>query len=223
MDSITALPWGLKPSGIPEVPSGHKLPVSSPPLQQIVASGLASGWSGTSWRQQRGEAARTITGECERLFCGTLSALFLGEGNLARQESLGMGALETLGPKYSRHEYPSIRKWIEVWDYAGDAIYRGFVASMDNERTMFVFLGESELGHDLKSGLIALFELASTTNFDCSQIVLCVPRSQDRCELECARNLGWCGFNLTTLEPWIPPGSYRCTTSKRWLFLSAEV
>jgi hypothetical protein len=134
-----------------------------------------------------------------------------------------MGARGTLGQCYSRQEYPSIQKWVEVWDYAGDAIYRGFVASMDNERTMFVFFEGSALGHGLKSGLIALFELASTTAFDCSQIVVCIRRSQDAAEFEVARNLGWCGFNLATLEPWIPHSSYESTTSSKWLLLNAEV
>ena len=38
-----------------------------------------------------GGAAYTITEESERLFCETLRAVFLGEGNLAYQDSLVMG------------------------------------------------------------------------------------------------------------------------------------
>jgi hypothetical protein len=40
---------------------------------------------------RRGGAAYTITGESERLFCETLRAVFLGEGNLAYQDSLVTG------------------------------------------------------------------------------------------------------------------------------------
>lgn len=42
-------------------------------------------------RARRGGAAYTIAGECERLFCETLRTVFLGEGNLARENSLAMG------------------------------------------------------------------------------------------------------------------------------------
>lgn len=38
-----------------------------------------------------GGAAYTITEECERLFCETLRAVFLGEGSTARQDSLVSG------------------------------------------------------------------------------------------------------------------------------------
>ncbi|GAB7341144.1 hypothetical protein MBLNU457_7445t1 [Dothideomycetes sp. NU457] len=37
-------------------------------------------------------AANTIAEECERLFCETLGAVFLGEGNTTIQDSLAMGA-----------------------------------------------------------------------------------------------------------------------------------
>lgn len=46
-----------------------------------------------------------------------------------------------------------ILRWIEMWDYSGDAIYRGFVSEHNNERTMFVFFdGAMESG--LKSGYV---------------------------------------------------------------------
>lgn len=73
------------------------------------------------------------------------------------------------------------------------------------------------------NSLIALFELANIPNFACSRIVACVPRSQDATELAVIRNLGWCGFALSTLQPWSRerlPGS---SLSAKWLFLSAEV
>jgi hypothetical protein len=71
--------------------------------------------------------------------------------------------------------------------------------------------------------LIALFELAGVEAFDCSQIVACVKRSQHTNEMELVRSLGWCGFNLTTLEPWSTAGDSGPFVSPKWLFLAAEV
>ncbi len=70
---------------------------------------------------------------------------------------------------------------------------------------------------------MALFELASTSGFDCSQIVACLDRSISSAELETViRNLGWVGFELTTLADWIPDVSGDLI-SDRWLFVIAEV
>ncbi|KAJ5785751.1 uncharacterized protein N7503_010963 [Penicillium pulvis] len=123
-----------------------------------------------------------------------------------------------MGPIHDR-----IRRWIEVWDYTSDAIYRGFVADVDGEQTLFVFLENGAIGHGLKSGLIALFELAGTDAFDCSQIVACVKRSQQTNEMELVRSLGWCGFSLTTLGPWATSGDSGPFLSTKWLFLVAEI
>lgn len=171
----------------------------------------------------------TIPEECERLFCDKLSATFLGEGIDVGQESLGMGAFRNIQQGHdsglaSGHEHDrGIQKWVEVWDYTGDAIYRGFVVDMNGERTLFVFFEDGAIGHGLKSGLIALFELAGTDAFDCSQIVACVKRSQHTNEMELVRSLGWCGFSLTTLEPWSTPNDSGPFLSPKWLFLAAEV
>lgn len=70
---------------------------------------------------------------------------------------------------------------------------------------------------------MALFELANMPGLGCSQIVICVHRSEDAGELEVVRSLGWCGFNLTTLGPWFGNGSQDLPLSSKWLFLSAEV
>jgi hypothetical protein len=61
------------------IPKGIPSPPSSPPLAAKHAS------------RKRGGAAYTITEECERLFCETLRAVFLGEGSQQRQDSLVMG------------------------------------------------------------------------------------------------------------------------------------
>ena len=71
--------------------------------------------------------------------------------------------------------------------------------------------------------LIALFELADMTTFGCSQIVACVGRSERTDAMELVRSLGWCGFSLTTLEPWMSSGDQGVPISDKWLFLVAEV
>ncbi|KAJ5102860.1 hypothetical protein N7532_003389 [Penicillium argentinense] len=232
-------------SGVPEVPSGSKNSILSPPLERPAAS-VERSLPGNNRSEQKGEAMFTIPEECERLFCDTLSATFLGEGIDARQESLGMGAFQNQ-PSQIEPGHSRINKWVEVWDYSGDAIYRGFLTEMNGERTLFVFFEDDALGHVLKSGyapifslyhihtyrtiadgcftnrLIALFELAGIDVFDCSQIVACVKRSEHTNEMELVRSLGWCGFSLTTLEPWASEGDSGPFFSTKWLFLAAEV
>jgi hypothetical protein len=61
------------------ISQGVPSPPSSPPLAAKHAP------------KKRGGAAYTITEECERLFCETLRAVFLGEGSQQRQDSLVMG------------------------------------------------------------------------------------------------------------------------------------
>ncbi|KAL5333000.1 ornithine decarboxylase antizyme-domain-containing protein [Aspergillus crustosus] len=218
MDFTTALRTGPEYSGIPEVPSGYKPTTTSPPLDFPPAS-AGSSYPANTLLEHKGEATHTIPGECERLFCDTLSTIFSGERRLSRQESLGLDAYQGQPMENSRR----IHRWVEVLDYTGDAIYRGFVTNASDERTLFVFLTETALGHGLKSGLIALFELAGVPAFDCSQIVACVPRLQGATELELTRNLGWCGFGLTTLQPWDTSSRLNTAVSTRWVFLSAEV
>ncbi|PLB50499.1 ornithine decarboxylase antizyme [Aspergillus steynii IBT 23096] len=211
-------------NGIPEVPSGSKTPIQSPPPEPCLNPETGRGFPVANSPEHRGEAAQTIPEECERLFCDKLSAIFLGEGRISRQESLGVGAHPTSSNDYSGREHRQIQTWFEVLDYTSDCVYRGFVTDMnDDERTLFVFFGHDELGQGLKTGLIALFELANISSFACSQIVACVPRSQDATELAVIRNLGWCGFALSTLQPWCDEHISEPCLSTRWLFLSAEV
>ncbi|EAU34683.1 hypothetical protein ATEG_05614 [Aspergillus terreus NIH2624] len=174
---------------------------------------------GPTFPEQKGEATYTIPEECERLFCDSLSAIFLGERSDAGRESLGIDAGQ-IARNCVPHGRARVEKWFEVLDYTSDSIYRGFVTDISGDRTLFVFFGDDTLGHGLKTGLIALFELAAIPNFDCARIVACVPRFQDASETEIVRNLGWCGFNLTTLQPWSTRAS---PLSTKWLFLDAEV
>lgn len=134
-----------------------------------------------------------------------------------------MGVFQDIQQSQLGSKHDRIQKWVEMWDYTGDTIYRGFVTDMEGEKTLFVFLEDETLGHGLKSGLIALFELAGIDAFDCSQIVACVKRSQQRSEVELVHSLGWCGFNLTTLEPWVVDPNPGPSLSREWLFLVAEV
>ncbi|KAB8263736.1 ornithine decarboxylase antizyme-domain-containing protein [Aspergillus pseudonomiae] len=222
MVSITTLRLGLEPSGIPEVPSGSKTLSPSPPPDLSTHTGMESSFSGNIIPEYKEGAAHTIPEECERLFCDTLSVIFLGERIISGQESLGAGAYQ-IQPSNSGYEHSRIQEWIEVLDYTSDCIYRGFMTSSNDERTLFIFFRERALGQGLKTGLIALFELASLPEFGCSQIVACIPRSQDAAELEVVRNLGWCGFNLTTLQPWSTRDCVELSLSAEWLFLGAEV
>ncbi|CDM29213.1 Ornithine decarboxylase antizyme [Penicillium roqueforti FM164] len=194
----------------------------SPP-HDILDSRADRTWPGNSWPEYKGEATHNIPEECERLFCDRLSATFLGERKIVGQESLGMDAFRNVQSNQIGLQHARIQQWIEVWDYTSDAIYRGFVAEHNKERTLFVFFEDRALEHGLKSGLIALFELADIATFGCSQIVACVSRSQRTDEMELVRSLGWCGFSLTTLAPWVSHSDQGPCLSNKWLFLAAEV
>ena len=68
---------------------------------------------------------------------------------------------------------------------------------------------------------MALLELASGDDFQCSQMVICVDRTtgQDAVE-EVTRDIGWVGFELMMLDAWA--GASGCI-SDRWLFLGMDV
>lgn len=140
-------------SGIPEVPSGTKTANASPPLDTSLASTMGGSYPVNNSLEQKGEAAHTIPEECERLFCDALSAIFLGE-RLSRQELLGVDASLTQ-INNADGEHSRIQMWVEVLDYTTDAIYRGFVTDTNGERTLFVFLMETAVGHGLKSGYVS--------------------------------------------------------------------
>jgi len=150
MASTIAVPWVPEHSGIPEVPSGSKSSMRSPPLD--LPTSIERSWPGNNWPEYKGEATHTIPEECERLFCDKLFTTFLGEGTGMTQESLGMGVFQNIQANHMGPMHDRIRRWIEVWDYTSDAIYRGFVADVDGEQTLFVFLEDGAFGHGLKSG-----------------------------------------------------------------------
>ncbi|RFU23590.1 hypothetical protein B7463_g12748, partial [Scytalidium lignicola] len=90
------------PSGFPEAmgtPSGIPSPPSSPPLAALTSTNELTLISSPRKRDAEGRrksrkegAAYTIRGECERLFCETMKAVFLGEGRAAASGSVVMGA-----------------------------------------------------------------------------------------------------------------------------------
>lgn len=158
-------------------------PPQSPPLAARHTS-PAKHTSSMGGRARRGGAAYKITEECERLFCETLRAVFLGEGSSAVQDSLVIGMQNTSTQQrlpndisdYGVHvrRYPdrlnnlpspeeemggpgdcsAVQTWIEVWDYVGGNRFRGFVADKDGETAMFVFFDKSVVEGDLKAGYV---------------------------------------------------------------------
>lgn len=106
----------------------------------------------------RAGAARTITEECERLFCETLRGVFLGEkmaltgshvicreyygtsgidghyesdyrGGVGCGEDLGMTPPSNRVVKRTLAGMPQVVDYIELWDYMGGATFRGFTAT----------------------------------------------------------------------------------------------
>lgn len=148
----------------------------------------------------RSGAAYTVAGECERLFCETLRAVFLGESRAAAYGSLSAAGVRTNSedariqsrtsvegyeqrasakdqPKYREMrerkleqkelfmrltslepdrnvaEQGLIRDWVEVFDYRGDASFRGFVAEdAYAQRALLVFFEQTIAGKELKHG-----------------------------------------------------------------------
>lgn len=68
---------------------------------------------------------------------------------------------------------------------------------------------------------MTLLELASCDELACDRLVVGVDRTAGQEEVEdVTRDLGWVGFELTTLQPW---SGTKGTVSDRWLFLGMDV
>jgi hypothetical protein len=68
---------------------------------------------------------------------------------------------------------------------------------------------------------MALMELAECKGFDCSELVVCLPRSMEADQQQgLVRDLGWVGFDLSTLAQWCGGNPI---ISKDWLFLSVDI
>lgn len=122
-------------------------------------------------------------------------------------------------------------EFLEVWDCVGEASFRGFIYQLGRkDKSLFLFF-EQLSNLPSKDGLLALIELASEC-YECDRLVICLDRqSNDLHAL--IRDLGWFGFELSTLRFWIDAcqgrlavanDSLDCiSTSEQWLFLSMEL
>ncbi|CAM1500776.1 Fc.00g099380.m01.CDS01 [Cosmosporella sp. VM-42] len=230
------------PSGIPEVPSsGLPSPPTSPPLAALTSSNELALLPKSKKREipgrrlgRRGGAALSIREECERFFCESMKTAFLGEKNSSMNGSGLSGAyLQTPPPEdrlpaHFQQHYDAdkalgfaINAWMEVWDYAGGASFRAFIADDGEEKSLFVFFDiEGVLGRDLKKALMALIELADGP-LDCSHIVTCIDRRIPAVEAQSlCKSLQWVGFDMTTLDHWAHDLD---VTSKKWMFMGMEL
>lgn len=68
---------------------------------------------------------------------------------------------------------------------------------------------------------MALLELASSEQFGCSWAAVCLDRKMEPADAHLLiRDLGWVGFEITTLAPWFKGVE---STSDEWLFLVIEL
>ncbi|KAH6986081.1 ornithine decarboxylase antizyme-domain-containing protein [Ilyonectria sp. MPI-CAGE-AT-0026] len=230
------------PSGIPEVPSsGLPSPPTSPPLAALTSSNELAFLPKSKKREipgrrlgRRGGAALSIREECERFFCESMKTVFHGERNPSMNGSGLSGAyLQTPPPddrlpdhfqqQFNDEKLPGfeVEAWLEVWDYAGGASFRAFVANDGEEKSLFVFFDfQGVMGRDLKKALMALIELADGP-LDCSHVVTCIDRRIPTDEVQSlSKSLQWVGFDMVTLDHWAHDLD---VTSKRWMFMGMEM
>lgn len=135
------------PSGVPEVPSGYP---KSPPLASRRPSYSSVGLK---------EASRSIARECERLLCRDMKRIFLGAGGANSKNVSGLiGSINNRiinNTNRNRSFAEKGMEFIEVWDYVGEASFRGFIAEKQigdgTEKTLFLFFQELA-GLPLKEG-----------------------------------------------------------------------
>lgn len=128
------------------------------------------------------------------------------------------------------HDIPGyncmILDWIEVWDYRGGAHFRGFTVSGPEEsyaKSLTVFFDKEVINCELKQGLMALIELASTQELGCERLVICVDSAiQEPERSHLMRDLRWVGFEPSTLDEWAG-GEIEHATSDRWIMLGMDV
>ncbi|PHH83346.1 hypothetical protein CDD82_1859 [Ophiocordyceps australis] len=111
--------------------------------------------------------------------------------------------------------------WLEVWDYAGGASFRAFVAENGQDKSLFIFFDiQGVTGRDLKKALMALIELGDGL-LNCSSIVICIDRLLVGHEaLELTKSLQWVGFDMITLDRW---ANDLDVTSNKWMFMGMEL
>ncbi|WZH43765.1 Ornithine decarboxylase antizyme [Fusarium acuminatum] len=223
-------------TGVAGLPS----PPTSPPLAALTSSNELALLPKSKKREipgrrlgRRGGAALSIREECERFFCESMKATFRGERNSSMHGSGLSGAFLPTPPSDDRlpeHFKPvaddklsayEITAWLEMWDYAGGASFRAFVADDGEEKSLFVFFDiEGVLGRDLKKALMALIELADGP-LDCAHIVTCIDRRIPADDaLSLSKSLQWVGFDMVTLDHWAHDLD---VTSKKWMLMAMEL
>lgn len=70
---------------------------------------------------------------------------------------------------------------------------------------------------------MALLELCDLPYFSCSRLVACLDRETDNQAVHAlTKDLGWIGFQLTTLIEFAPKDEIEITSDK-WLFMDMDV
>jgi Ornithine decarboxylase antizyme len=141
-------------SGGGEEATGSHSPPGSPPLAASYSSSGSSSSSSSSSQMSTGArrrgAAYTITEESERLFCDTMKSVFLGERKVGETESVVMDTFERNAKLFGGS---LIDDFLELWDYRGDARFRGFVTRAlgdPEDKTLVVFFDNQIVGKELK-------------------------------------------------------------------------
>ncbi|KND91745.1 hypothetical protein TOPH_03648 [Tolypocladium ophioglossoides CBS 100239] len=223
-------------TGVAGLPS----PPTSPPLAALTSSNELALLPKNKKRdipgrhpERRGGAALMIREECERFFCEPMKTVFHGERNLSMNGSSLSGAYLQTPPPENRISDAlqhgaelkargfEVDAWMEVWDYAGGASFRAFVADDGMEKSLFVFFDvQGVMGRDLKKALMALIELGEGP-LGCCHIVTCIDRHMPADEaLELTKSLQWVGFEMTTLDHWAHDLD---VTSRKWVFMGMEL
>ncbi|KXH66536.1 ornithine decarboxylase antizyme [Colletotrichum salicis] len=110
--------------------------------------------------------------------------------------------------------------WLELWDFAGGASFRAFVADDGAEKSLFALFDRNVIGRDLKPALMALMELVDGP-LNCQHLVVCIDRTiEEEDAKSLMKSLQWIGFELTTLDHWARDVD---VTSSQWLFMSMEI
>ncbi|KAF3939308.1 hypothetical protein ABW19_dt0201787 [Dactylella cylindrospora] len=151
-----------------------------------------------------------------------------------RQKAANKGPVRMM--RRSSELQTRVAAYLEVFDYVGGSAFRGFVSEKGPlskpERSLFLFFDKGVNGTELKSGLVALIDLA-TECFDCQDLVICLDRDTDGLD-SLVHNLGWVGLELVTLKNWASQDlqnqitathklDKEYYTSDKWLFLGMEL
>lgn len=138
---------------------------------------------------------------------------------------------------------PKIMHYLEMWDYSGGARFRGFTATIPSSakgaavgKAIIIFFDQPVIGLDLKQGLMALIELASTPQLDCQRLIVCLERDDAigtaQAEGRLLRDLRWVGFEAATLDEFASisdldndegAATIRPPTSERWMLLGMDI